>query len=114
MKATLLLRSESIYAFALPISTHHLSYISILSCRQWAVGSNGTVDVEYTRGGVPVILVPDSVLQNSGLCGNSDVVVQQLKGQLASSALAGLRAPAPGLAVFVLFVLGLVSSGFAM
>ena len=41
---------------------------SILSCKQWAVGSNGSVEVEYTKGGSPVILVPDDILQGSGLC----------------------------------------------
>ena len=41
---------------------------SILSCKQWAVGSNGSVEVQYTKGGSPVILVPDDILQGSGLC----------------------------------------------
>ncbi|KAI0273856.1 glycoside hydrolase family 13 protein [Gloeopeniophorella convolvens] len=41
---------------------------SILTCTQWAVGSNGTVEVQYTKGGAPVILVPDDILQGSGLC----------------------------------------------
>jgi hypothetical protein len=26
------------------------------------------VDVQYTKGGSPVILVPDNILQGSGLC----------------------------------------------
>ncbi|KAH9997556.1 glycoside hydrolase family 13 protein [Russula vinacea] len=40
----------------------------ILSCKQWAVGSNGSVEVEYSKGGTPVILVPDEILDASGLC----------------------------------------------
>jgi alpha-amylase len=32
------------------------------------VGSNGTVEVEYTKGGVPAILVPDNILQGCGIC----------------------------------------------
>jgi alpha-amylase len=45
--------------------------LSILSCKQWAVGSNGTVEVQYTKGGTSVILVPDDILDGSGLCGGS-------------------------------------------
>jgi alpha-amylase len=44
------------------------SISSILSCKQWAVGSNGSVEVQYTKGGSPVILVPDDILHGSGLC----------------------------------------------
>lgn len=46
-------------------------FASILSCKQWAVGSNGTVEVQYTKGGTSVILVPDDVLDGSGICGGS-------------------------------------------
>lgn len=81
---------------------------SILTCTQWVVGSNGTVSVQYTKGGVPTILVPDTVLQNSGICGHSDAVVPQTKGQLASSALSDLTRPVSTLAVFLLFAFGLV------
>jgi alpha-amylase len=35
------------------------------------VGSNGTIDVEYAQGGVPVVLIPMSDLTGSGLCGYS-------------------------------------------
>ncbi|KIJ69594.1 glycoside hydrolase family 13 protein [Hydnomerulius pinastri MD-312] len=44
---------------------------NILTCAQWPVGSNGTIDVEYSRGGVPVVLIPSNYLQGSGLCGNT-------------------------------------------
>jgi len=47
------------------------SSTDILSCKQWAVGSNGTVEVQYTKGGSSVILVPDDVLDGSGICGGS-------------------------------------------
>lgn len=95
--------------------SNSLATTDVLSCKQWAVGSNGTVEVEYTRGGQPVILVPDSILQNSGLCGFNPVVQQQqLKGQLASSALEQLRRPTSAVVLFLLFVLGLVSSGIGI
>ena len=32
------------------------------------MGSNGSVEVEYSKGGTPVILVPDEILDASGLC----------------------------------------------
>jgi alpha-amylase len=41
---------------------------SILSCRQWVVGSNGTVEVEYSKGGKAVILIPSSLLSHSDIC----------------------------------------------
>lgn len=47
------------------------SSCSILTCAQWPVGSNGTIDVEYSLGGVPVVLIPMSDLTGSGLCGYS-------------------------------------------
>jgi len=46
-----------------------LSTTDIISCREFAVGSNGTINVDYTEGGRAVILVPSSMLVNSGICG---------------------------------------------
>ncbi|KAH0584101.1 hypothetical protein H2248_009671 [Termitomyces sp. 'cryptogamus'] len=43
--------------------------INILTCQQWAIGAGGKIDVEYTKGGVPVVLVPASLLKGSGICG---------------------------------------------
>lgn len=40
----------------------------VLTCTQYAVGSEGTINVEYSKGGRPVILVPNSVLAGSGIC----------------------------------------------
>ncbi|KAF9001959.1 glycoside hydrolase family 13 protein [Cyathus striatus] len=44
---------------------------NILTCQQWAVGANGMVEAQYTKGGVPVILVPSDHLAGSGLCGTA-------------------------------------------
>ncbi|KAH9981459.1 alpha-amylase [Lactifluus volemus] len=44
------------------------STFDIFTCKQWAVGSRGTVEVQYTKGGTPVILVPNDILAGSGLC----------------------------------------------
>lgn len=41
----------------------------ILTCKQYAVGSNGTIVVSYEKGGRPTILIPDKLLANSGFCG---------------------------------------------
>ncbi|KAH0830442.1 glycoside hydrolase family 13 protein [Lanmaoa asiatica] len=48
--------------------------LNILTCIQWPVGSNGTIEVEYGQGGIPVVLIPMSELQGSGLCGYSTLV----------------------------------------
>ena len=53
---------------------------SILTCTQYAVGSGGTVEVQYSKGGVPVVLVPDSALEGSGLCGHELATGTQSKG----------------------------------
>ncbi|PFH49092.1 glycoside hydrolase family 13 protein [Amanita thiersii Skay4041] len=44
--------------------------MNILTCQQWVVGAKGTIEVEYTRGGAPVILFPAEMLIGSGLCGD--------------------------------------------
>ncbi|KAL1683489.1 glycoside hydrolase family 13 protein [Schizophyllum commune] len=41
----------------------------VLTCQQWVTSSEGMLDVEYTAGGKPVILVPEKLLSGSGLCG---------------------------------------------
>ncbi|KAF8510219.1 alpha-amylase [Hysterangium stoloniferum] len=43
--------------------------MDILSCKEWDVGSNGTLSVEYSKGGRAVVLLPISDLHDSGLCG---------------------------------------------
>jgi len=43
--------------------------INVLTCQQWVVGAQGTVDAQYTLGGVPNILIPSDMLDGSGLCG---------------------------------------------
>jgi alpha-amylase len=43
----------------------------ILTCKQYAVGSSGTIDVSYVMGGQPVVLVPNSMLYDSGICSSN-------------------------------------------
>lgn len=92
--------------FGSPLISRHSS--SILTCKQYVVGSGGALEVQYSLGGVPTILVPDSILQGSGICGSEGIVVQQAQGQLASSALTELRRPASAAVLLILFTLGLV------
>ncbi|KAJ3482123.1 hypothetical protein NLI96_g7190 [Meripilus lineatus] len=93
-----------------------LATTDILSCSQYVVGSNGTISVEYSKGGQAKIIVPNTLLQNSGLCGYTAAVQQQTKGQLASTALFEHRRPSTlsYILVFVLSLFGLLFSGFGV
>ncbi|KAJ7890427.1 glycoside hydrolase family 13 protein [Mycena leptocephala] len=43
----------------------------VIGCRQFVVASGGYLEVEYTKGGVSVVLAESELLKNSGLCGTS-------------------------------------------
>ncbi|TCD68229.1 hypothetical protein EIP91_011298 [Steccherinum ochraceum] len=94
--------------------SNNLAMTDILSCRQYVVGSNGTLSVEYTLGGQAKVIVPTTSLQNSGICGAQIQAVQQTTGQLADNAAGRLSVPhslAGGLVLsLVLTVLGLVGN----
>ena len=55
-----------------------------MTCKQYAVGSNGTIVMDYAAGGVPVILLPDSSLTGSGFCGHTLASTTSEKGTQAS------------------------------
>ena len=60
---------------------------------------------------MPTILVPQTVLEGSGICGevSAAATVEQSQGQLAaSSALTELQRPATAIVSLVLFALGLI------
>ncbi|CDO69036.1 Glycoside Hydrolase Family 13 protein [Trametes cinnabarina] len=88
--------------------SNSLSTTDILTCTQFAIGSNGSVEVEYSKGGRPVILVPDDLLDNSGLCGHEapqPVSGKSQQGAVATSGASGRSGPmafAAGLAALVL------------
>jgi len=63
-------QNTSMYAYT-PWPSSFSSH-DILTCKQVAVGSNGSVEVEYTKGGTPTVLVPDDILEGSGLCGATE------------------------------------------
>jgi len=59
-------QNTSMYAYSPWPSS--FSSTDILSCTQYAVGSNGAVEVDYSKGGKAVILVPDDILKGSMVC----------------------------------------------
>ncbi|KAJ8508544.1 hypothetical protein ONZ45_g9193 [Pleurotus djamor] len=69
--------------------------VNIFTCQQWAVGSGGWLDVEYTKGGVPTILVPKEISTAAGMCRakpnaqNVKGVSQQVSSARRSSGSAG-------------------------
>ncbi|KAH9951493.1 alpha-amylase [Amylocystis lapponica] len=83
----------------------------IVSCKEYVVGSNGTLAMEYSKGGVPGIFIPSSTLKGSGICGNVDVTASGQMAQGANAAYSHSRASITlllsGLALF-----GLISFGF--
>jgi len=73
---------------------------NILTCEQWATGSDGTIEAEYTKGGVPVIIIPTVLLAGSNMCGFTVA-----EGQ-TSDAFSYLKRPAI-FWMFLFFILGL-------
>ena len=47
-------------------------YFRILTCTQYVVGSNGTIEVQYSLGGRPAIFALSSDIAGSGVCGSGD------------------------------------------
>ncbi|CAK5279384.1 unnamed protein product [Mycena citricolor] len=45
--------------------------IDIVACRQFVAASQGYIGVEYTKGGVPVVLGTADVVKKTGLCQNA-------------------------------------------
>lgn len=88
----------------------------MLSCTQWAVGSNGTVEVQYSdQGGVPVILTPADGLEGSGLCGYSSRATSPSQGTSSQSSSSSEQTRPSifmisGILVTAMFVVGLLSS----
>jgi len=82
----------------------------ILSCNQHITGSNGTLIMDYSNtGGVPTVLIPDSLLTGSGFCGHNEAAAPQGHAQATNT---GLLASRPGSTVFTLLVAALVYCGF--
>jgi alpha-amylase len=48
------------------------------------VGSKGTIEAQYTLGGVPNILIPSDMLSGSGLCGTQLKLIDGQGGKAAA------------------------------
>lgn len=82
--------------------------IDVLTCTQFVVSSGGMIEIEYTEGGKPVILIPSESLSGSGICepsGNDSG-----RGKTASPGDL-LRPATPLVLAMLFFVLGLLGSG---
>ncbi|KAG1868733.1 glycoside hydrolase family 13 protein [Suillus tomentosus] len=96
---------------SIPVYTPYLasaSLTNVLTCEQWPVGSNGTINAQYSLGGVPLVLYPTTLLQDSGLCGNSDTTTGS--ATYVSSALCIHRPVISLLTVLSSLLLGFLSS----
>lgn len=96
---------------SIPVYTPYLasaSLTNVLTCEQWPVGSNGTINAQYSLGGVPLVLYPTTLLQDSGLCGNSDTTTGS--ATYVSSALRIHRPVISLLTVLSSLLLGFLSS----
>jgi len=95
--------NSSVYAFT-PWASSSSSF-DIFTCTQYAIGSNGSVEVAYSKpGGRPVVLVPDSVLQGSGLCGGQILTSQTGSTQVVSDENGAFSLHPVGLLSTVVFV----------
>ncbi|TFY81305.1 hypothetical protein EWM64_g2707 [Hericium alpestre] len=82
------------------------TFYSIFTCKQYAVGSNGTLEVQYTLGGVPVVLVPNDIIKDAGFCQwashiQADVPVNNGALAMAPRAVALVLSAVVGLSVLV-------------
>ncbi|KAI0320503.1 glycoside hydrolase family 13 protein [Amylostereum chailletii] len=62
---------QNVSVFAATPWASSSSSVDIFTCRQHVIGSNGTVQVQYEKGGVPVVLVSNDLLNAAGMCGTS-------------------------------------------
>ncbi|KAF8644131.1 hypothetical protein AX16_008659 [Volvariella volvacea WC 439] len=60
-------RNNTAIAFSTPYESS-TPLTNIVTCQEWVVGSQGMAQVEYTKGGAAVVLVPNDVLESSGVC----------------------------------------------
>ncbi|KAF7359395.1 Not1-domain-containing protein [Mycena sanguinolenta] len=84
--------------------------IDIVACRQFVVASGGFLQVEYTKGGVPVVLVHPSALSGSGVC--ADTVGALYSGTVPSDTVAQSSALRFALAPSLIALVMVAVSGF--
>jgi len=83
--------------------------IDVIACRQFVVASAGYLEVEYTKGGVAVVLAQPSALKGSGLCGDTIEALHAgtIPGETVVQSSALHRALAPSLITLLLMTISL-------
>ncbi|KAH8108459.1 alpha-amylase [Phellopilus nigrolimitatus] len=87
----------------------------VLSCTQYSVGSEGAINVDYSKGGHPAIFVQQTALNGSGLCGNPGRAPPPQVGASTSGALPAANAGvarAMGMAAVTILLSGVLAFGF--
>jgi len=85
---------------------------NVLTCQQWATGAGGTVDTQYTAGGVPTILIPSSMLSGSGLCG-TQLAITAANGGKAAALDSGAQGTTFSTTITLFFGIGILFFSFA-
>ncbi|KIY43712.1 glycoside hydrolase family 13 protein [Fistulina hepatica ATCC 64428] len=80
--------------------------INALTCRQWIVGSGGMLNVEYTEGGVPVVLLPELMAWDSGLCHKAYLAMSRIHSLEEASSGAATSGSAVAPYIVIASVLG--------
>ncbi|KAJ7184194.1 alpha-amylase [Mycena filopes] len=88
--------------------------MDVIACRQFVVASSGYLEVEYTKGGVPVVLAEATSLQGSGLCGTALSALHNSSSasQTVAQSSGLRRAPLTGSASLISLLLMTVSLGW--
>jgi len=89
--------------------------IDVIACRQFVVASSGYLEVEYTKGGVPVVLAQASFLEGSGICATAMTALHSSStGSTVAESSASHHTPlsllASALMTLLLISMGLVDS----
>ncbi|EJD53348.1 glycoside hydrolase family 13 protein [Auricularia subglabra TFB-10046 SS5] len=69
----------------------NLATTDVLSCTQFATGSDSTVSVSYSSGGRPVVLIPSVYLYGSGFCGHEAIATAATGGSPGTGTLLSWR-----------------------
>ncbi|KAJ7632245.1 glycoside hydrolase family 13 protein [Roridomyces roridus] len=81
--------------------------IDVIACRQFVAASGGYIGVEYTKGGVPVVLADSSFLVGSGLCNATLGLQDGSQGQTIVQSFASRDRPLTWLLTFITITISL-------
>lgn len=84
--------------------------IEVISCQQVVIGSEGSVNVDYTKGGRAAILIPEQYLRGTPLCKvvqDASYQASTIETTSSSGAIPSfLRQPSTPLSVVLAVVMG--------